>query len=185
MLKKNILYFSFAVIAAVFFYVIIYPFFHFGKAEITSWHRNELKMLGKEAAMNKEVPVASLLLYENEIIGSGKNSVLTDTNIAAHAEINAVNNAIKKTGWENFKKLNRNKLELITTFEPCPMCKGALAENHIERVIVVQEKSLLYRLKEQARLHLLEKEMKFVEDDSLQDSLFRIVPGVDVEKIKY
>lgn len=166
--------------------LFIIRFIHLNNtATISTEQRNELIKLGVEAAKQKEVPVASLLLYGNSIIGEGKNSVLADTNIAAHAEINAVNDAIKIKGIEEFNLLDRDSLILITTFEPCPMCAGALAENHIKHVVVVQSKSLNYKWKEWERCLVLQRNMQSMRDDILQDSLFRLFPGIDEKAISY
>ncbi len=152
---------------------------------ITGEQRIELIHLGLEAAKQKEVPVASLLLYGNKIIGEGRNSVLADTNIAAHAEVNALNDAIRTIGVKAFNLLNRDSLILISTFEPCPMCIGALAENNITHVVVIQNKSLKYKLKEWKGCFTLQRNTQYIPDDALQDSLFRLFPGVNIKSIVY
>ncbi|HXD93649.1 MAG TPA: deaminase, partial [Bacteroidia bacterium] len=65
-----------------------------------------------------------------------------DTNIGGHAEINAISNTIKNIGTQNFNQLNRDSLILITTFEPCLMCRGAIIENRIKHIEFIKEKTL-------------------------------------------
>ena len=86
-------------------------------------------ILLKEAArplQSLDVPVGAMLIYNDTILSVGHNSVLLDSNVAGHAEINAINNAIRKTGFVNFSRLDRDKLILVSTFEPCMMCRGAM-----------------------------------------------------------
>ena len=183
MRKKFVVLFCLLILPVCF---LFFPYQRlFNNGNISKTQREELKISGVEAALKNEVPVGSLLIYKNEIIGRGKNSVNADTNIAAHAEINALNDAIKKIGFAEFKKLKRDSLFLITTFEPCPMCCGALSENNIEHVIVLQKKSLSYKLREWKRGYTVQKQMQFVSGDNLQDSLFKIVPGVNIKEINY
>ena len=160
--------------------------FHLGSyKKLDAANRKTLITLGAEASSQKEIPIASILLYKNKVVGRGRNTVNGDINIAGHAEINAVNDAIKLFGFKTFEKLNPDSILLITTFEPCPMCKGALSENHIKNILVVQEKSFYYRAKEWQRYLNLNRNMKFVENDPLQDSLFKVFPDVDVKDISY
>lgn len=93
------------------------------------------------ALSNNDVPVAACLVYKNEIIAVGHNTVIVNNSICQHAEINAINNASNALGIKAFQQLNRKELMLISSFEPCLMCKGALIENRITNVVSVLPKS--------------------------------------------
>ncbi len=61
--------------------------------------------------------------------------------MSQHAEIVAMENAFKDLG-EEFFTLDPDQLLLISTFEPCAMCKGAMIENNIKHVIFEKPKKL-------------------------------------------
>src|SRR5689334_2202358 len=79
-----------------------------------------------QSLQSNDVPVGSLLIYSDTILSIGYNTVYRDSNAGGHAEINAISNAIQKIGFEAFSKLDRKKLVLVSTFEPCMMCRGAI-----------------------------------------------------------
>ena len=45
--------------------------------------------LAKESFLKDEVPVGAVVVKENKIIGSGRNTVIADNDVSSHAEINA------------------------------------------------------------------------------------------------
>ena len=102
----------------------------------------ELERLGTDALRTEDIPVASVLLYDGEIIGRGHNTVRATGHAGGHAEINALSEALAKYGPDGFAKLDRNALELISTFEPCPMCQGALALYDVRRVTFLRAKTV-------------------------------------------
>lgn len=123
-----------------------------------------------------DVPVGSVLIYNGYIIGEGFNTVLRDTNTGGHAEINALNNAIKKLGFTAFNKLNRDSLFLITTYEPCMMCRGAIIEYNIRHVLFLKDKGLLHWLKNDAKQFRYEWYKTQTVGEFSQDSLFMLHP---------
>lgn len=132
----------------------------------------KLSALGEKALRSNDVPVASLLLYSNEIIGEGFNTVIRDSNAGGHAEINAISNALRRLGIEKFSKLNRDSLILISTFEPCVMCRGAILEYNIKRIEFLKNKPITHLLKEDLRSILYQWRRVKREPSALQDSLF-------------
>ena len=112
------------------------------KPPLVPEHRRILTNLSKEAVEKGDIPIAALLLYDFKIIGQGYNTVLSENNAAGHAEINAINDAIKNIGLEKFTNMDHELLLLITTYEPCEMCKGALKLYDIDEVLFVKEKPL-------------------------------------------
>ncbi|HKC69459.1 MAG TPA: nucleoside deaminase [Bacteroidia bacterium] len=147
------------------------------KANLTPTERKELVNLAVEALKAKEVPVASLVIYNGKIIGRGYNTVLKDTNIGGHAEINAISDVIKNIGTQKFNSLNRDSLLLITTYEPCLMCRGAISENRIEKVAFIKEKDLGHWIKNEFKSLRYETKKHKVNETTLQDSLFYLHPA--------
>ena len=145
--------------------------------EINRTHKIELTQLALKSLKSNDVPVSSILLYNNKIIGSGFNTVYKDTSAGGHAEINAISDAIKKYGFNEFLNLNRDSLILISTFEPCPMCIGAIQEYKIKQVKFLKEKTITHWLKRELGDLLYEIKKQKIEPGSLQDSLFRLHPG--------
>lgn len=77
-----------------------------------------------------EVPVGAVIVHNNKIISKGHNLSNIDS-VSNHAEIIAINEAIKKIGdWR------LNECELYVTLEPCPMCAGAILKSRIKKVYI-------------------------------------------------
>ncbi len=77
-----------------------------------------------------EVPVASLVVWNNKIIGLGTNSREKDKSILGHAEINALQSAVKfKGSW------NLSDCTIYVSLEPCAMCAGAILQAHIKTIV--------------------------------------------------
>lgn len=142
----------------------------------------ELSVLGNKAIKSLDVPVASLLLYHDSIIGRGYNTVNIDTNITAHAEINAINTAIRIYGFKKFNQLDRRYLKLITTYEPCAMCRSVIIGTGIHQVEFIKEKSLYHWLKEDLKEYRYEWRKTKMSPENLQDSLFQLHPLYDPAK---
>jgi tRNA(Arg) A34 adenosine deaminase TadA len=124
-----------------------------------------------------DVPVAAIIVYKDEIIGKGYNDENHLSNIAGHAEINAINDMLTKTGKRGLSLLDRNSLALYSTFEPCRMCEGAILNAGIRKVYFLKEKSFKYMLRE-GKLYLDQSLKKTqLNGSALQDSLFRLHPS--------
>lgn len=92
----------------------------------------------KEASISlemEEVPVGAIIVNKNgEIIGRGHNDRENTLKIHGHAEINAINDAIKKTNT-----LKLTECTMFVTLEPCPMCAGAIISSGIENLFYGQD----------------------------------------------
>ncbi|KAH0622358.1 hypothetical protein JD844_024595 [Phrynosoma platyrhinos] len=95
-------------------------------AEIEAWMDRALEM-AKEALENGEVPVGCLMVFNNEVIGKGKNEVNETKNATRHAEMVAIDQA---RDWCHQHKKDLEEVFLHTvlyvTVEPCIMCAAAL-----------------------------------------------------------
>lgn len=137
---------------------------------------SRLLELARRSLESLDVPIGALLIYQNDIIGEGYNTVLRASDAGGHAEINAISDALKRLGMERFSSLDRNSLFLVTTFEPCLMCAGAFINYNIKQVYFLKEKDFMYLSKEGARFlryYFRRRKMKHAGE---QDTLFEQHP---------
>lgn len=137
----------------------------------------ELIRLAEKALETNDVPVGSLVIYNGEIIGRGYNTVYRDGNICGHAEINALNNAINTMGIREFLLLDRSKLEVNSTYEPCEMCKGTMNHYRIKHISFMKDKSFGSWMKNHLNSLRYELNKRRMQGTSIQDSLFMLHPG--------
>ena len=78
-----------------------------------------------------DVPVGVVIVKGNEIISNGHNQVEQKTNSLAHAEISAINKAIKEIGYKHLLEC-----EMYVTLEPCSMCAGAIVLARIPKLFI-------------------------------------------------
>ena len=86
--------------------------------------------LGKQAMLKGDSPVGSILVKNDEIIGIGIESGKSSKDVTRHAEIEAINNAIK---IGNLKAIKGSVL--YTTHEPCIMCSYVIRHHKIDTVV--------------------------------------------------
>ncbi|AEH39750.1 tRNA-specific adenosine deaminase [Buchnera aphidicola (Cinara tujafilina)] len=87
-------------------------------------------LAAKKGEKKGEVPIGSIIVYKNKLIGTGWNSCISQKNPTAHAEIIS----IQKAG----QKLNNYRLKntvLYVTHEPCWMCASAIMFARISRIV--------------------------------------------------
>lgn len=77
-----------------------------------------------------DVPVGCVIVKDEEIVGRGHNRVVADRDPSAHAEMLAIREAVKTTGWERLVGCR-----MYVTLEPCSMCAGAIVLARIEELI--------------------------------------------------
>jgi tRNA(adenine34) deaminase len=146
------------------------------KEELTDVQKKELYNLAVHAKNNGDLPISALLVNNNEIIGKGYNTIVSDSDICGHAEINALKDAMYKTGLNTFMKMDKSGMKIISTLEPCEMCKGVLLHYNIKDVQFIKEKSLfsnLYSNYSESRYQLNKKQ---ISSPVLLDSLSRLHP---------
>lgn len=113
---------------------------------INQEHLDSLLILQNRAAQLGEYPVSALVLYKDSIIGSGINTFRNTNEPLGHAEINAIEDVFESMHYFDFRALSRDSLVLVTSYEPCPMCKGVLVHLDIRKVCYLQPKKFSYRL---------------------------------------
>ncbi|XP_043916074.1 tRNA-specific adenosine deaminase 2 isoform X2 [Protopterus annectens] len=94
--------------------------------QIERWMHRAFEM-AKEALKNGEVPVGCLMVYENMILGQGRNEVNETKNATRHAEMVAIDQVLawcrlNERDWHDVVK----RTVLYVTVEPCIMCAAAL-----------------------------------------------------------
>lgn len=140
-------------------------------------YKRELDGLGQLALKSRDMPISSILIYNYKILGRGYNTVLRDNDAGGHAVINSINSAIEEVGLNTFMKLSRDSIKIITTYEPCEMCKGAMLEYKIKSVEFLKSKPLSYWLNEHYEDLGYELSKRKLDGEELQDSLFRLHPA--------
>jgi tRNA(adenine34) deaminase len=84
----------------------------------------------RAAAAAGEVPVGSVVVRGGEVVATGRNSPVSDTDPTAHAEIVALRAAAREIG--NYRL---DGCTLYVTLEPCAMCVGAMLHARLDRVV--------------------------------------------------
>ncbi len=95
-------------------------------------HQNYMRRaleLAAQAGERGDVPVGCVIVREGRIIGEGRNRREEDGDATAHAELEAIRDACRRTGsWR------LHGCTMYVTLEPCPMCAGGIVNARLERV---------------------------------------------------
>ncbi len=123
------------------------------QADDLKWMKEAL-ILAKEAAQHGEVPVGAVIVHENRLIASGRNTREQRQDAVSHAETDAISMACQSlSSWR------LTGCTLYVTLEPCIMCAGAIYQARLERVVfgAMDPKAgamgSLYRIHEDTRLN--------------------------------
>ena len=86
--------------------------------------------LAQRARDEGEVPVGSVVVLANEIVGEGWNRPIAAADPTAHAEIQAM-----RAASAQLKNYRLTGATLYVTLEPCDMCVGAMFHARIARAV--------------------------------------------------
>ena len=86
--------------------------------------------LAAEAAADDEVPVGAVVVRGGLLLGEGRNRVEARRSPLAHAEMEAVQQALAAVGEKRLPGA-----VLYCTLEPCFLCAGAILHARIDRVV--------------------------------------------------
>ena len=92
--------------------------------------------LAAEALENQEVPVGCIIVWQRQVLATGRNEVNETKNATRHAEIVAIDTVIKwcaETGRDSEEVFR--ECVLYVTVEPCIMCAAALRQMHVAKVV--------------------------------------------------
>ena len=81
------------------------------------------------------IPIGSVLVIDDQIIGRGHNRRVQDGSVIHHAEMNCLENAGRLPASVY------RRCTIYSTLSPCPMCSGAIQLYGIPRVIVGENKT--------------------------------------------
>ena len=84
----------------------------------------------KQGLSEGGIPIGSVLVHEEEIIGRGHNQRVQRGSVIHHGEMNCLENAGRQSA-EIYRRCT-----LYTTLSPCPMCTGAVLLYGISRVVI-------------------------------------------------
>lgn len=83
------------------------------------------------------IPIGSVIVYNNEIIGRGHNKRIQNGSVVLHGEMDALENAGRQPA-----SVYKN-CTLYTTLSPCPMCSGAILLYGIPAVVIGENMTFL------------------------------------------
>jgi len=83
------------------------------------------------------IPIGSVLVHEEQIIGRGHNCRVQTGSAIDHGEMNCLRNA----GRLSAKVYQKSTI--YSTLSPCPMCSGAIVLYKIPRVVVGENRTFL------------------------------------------
>ena len=97
-------------------------------------HEHYMRIALEEAergATEGNVAVGSILVAPERVVARGRNLVTSTSDPTAHAETVALRHAGEQLGHTDFSNLT-----LYTTFEPCPMCCGAILASGVHKLVM-------------------------------------------------
>jgi tRNA(adenine34) deaminase len=100
------------------------------QAELDRQFMQQALDLAKLAAVAGEVPVGAVLVRDGQIISTGFNQPISNSDPSAHAEMMALRSAAQIES--NYRLPGTT---LYVTLEPCTMCAGAMLHARVERVV--------------------------------------------------
>ncbi|MEM7309469.1 MAG: tRNA adenosine(34) deaminase TadA [Planctomycetota bacterium] len=82
------------------------------------------------ARAEDDVPIGAVVVLDGRVVGRGHNRTRAERDPTAHAEMIALREATRTTGYQRL-----DGCTVYTTVEPCFMCAGALVHARVARVV--------------------------------------------------
>ena len=79
---------------------------------------------------NNEIPVGSIVIYDNKVIGKGYNTRQKTNYVCGHAEVNAILNSSS----------NLNGATLYVSLFPCNECAKVIIQSGIKHIVYMDDK---------------------------------------------
>lgn len=89
----------------------------------------------QKSSQNCGIPIGSVLVVDDQIVGRGHNRRIQDNDPILHAEMHCLKNAGR------LKAKDYQRATLYTTLSPCDMCAGAILLYKIPRVVMAENKT--------------------------------------------
>lgn len=83
------------------------------------------------------IPIGSVLVYQNKILGKGYNKRVQKGSVILHGEMDALENAGRQPAAVYKESV------LYTTLSPCPMCSGTILLYGIPKVVIGENKTFM------------------------------------------
>jgi len=112
------------------------------------------------------VPIGSVIVHEDKIIGRGHNRRFQKGSAILHAEMDALENAGRQPA-----SVYRESV-LYTTLSPCSMCSGAIILYEIPKVIIGENKTFMG---EEELLRTRNIDVKVVDNNECIDLMNRFI----------
>ena len=103
--------------------------------------RRAIAMSRQAIRTNRGFPFGAVIVREGEIVAEAHNTVLSDNDPTAHAEINAIRAASAKLGTFSLEGC-----EIYASGEPCPMCLAAIYWSRLDRIYYANRKQDAHRI---------------------------------------
>ncbi len=103
--------------------------------------RRAIAMSRQAIRTNRGFPFGAVIVREDEIVAEAHNTVLSDNDPTAHAEINAIRAASAKLGTFSLEGC-----EIYASGEPCPMCLAAIYWSRLDRIYYANRKQDAHRI---------------------------------------
>ncbi len=87
----------------------------------------------KKGLAENGIPIGSVLVKDNQIVGRGHNQRIQKNNPILHAEIDCLQNAGRIDSYQG--------ITLYSTLMPCYLCAGAVVQFGIKKVVVGESKN--------------------------------------------
>jgi cytosine/creatinine deaminase len=83
------------------------------------------------------IPIGSVLVYGDKVLGKGHNKRVQNGSVVLHGEMDALENAGRQPA-EIYRQCT-----IYTTLSPCPMCTGAILLYGIPKVVIGENKTFM------------------------------------------
>ena len=83
------------------------------------------------------IPIGSVLVIDDEIVGKGHNQRVQQGSVVLHAEMDCLENTGRLSASEY------GRATIYTTLSPCDMCTGAILLYGIPRVVVGENRTFI------------------------------------------
>lgn len=83
-----------------------------------------------DSAKTGEIPVGAVVVVSGEIVATGQNRSIRDSDPSAHAEVVAL-----RAAGSTLANYRLTDATLYVTLEPCAMCIGAIVQARVTRVV--------------------------------------------------
>lgn len=91
----------------------------------------------KKGLQEGGIPIGSVIVHDNKILGKGHNKRIQEGSVVLHGEMDALENAGRQ------KAAVYKESVLYTTLSPCPMCSGTIILYGIPKVVVGENRTFL------------------------------------------